>query len=70
MAKFPDGIKGLADTLHGMGFKVGIYSDAGTSTCGGYPGSLYYEHVDAATFVEWGIDCADPFSLPPTPPWY
>lgn len=40
-----------------MGLKMGIYSDAGTKTCAGYPGSLYYEDVDAATFAQWGIDC-------------
>jgi hypothetical protein len=55
--KFPDGISGLADKLHGLGFKIGIYSDAGTKTCAGYPGSLYNEHIDAKTFAEWGVDC-------------
>lgn len=40
-----------------MGLKMGIYSDAGTKTCAGYPGSLYYEDVDAATFAGWGVDC-------------
>ncbi|KAK1572728.1 alpha-galactosidase, partial [Colletotrichum navitas] len=28
----------------------------GTSTCGGYEGSLGYEEIDAATFAKWGID--------------
>ncbi|KAA8895615.1 putative alpha-galactosidase B [Sphaerosporella brunnea] len=56
LTKFPAGISGTAKTLHGMGFKVGLYSDAGSKTCGGYPGSLYYEDIDAATFSEWGID--------------
>ncbi|CAE6406157.1 unnamed protein product [Rhizoctonia solani] len=32
--KFPSGIKNLTDTLHKMGFKAGIYSDAGWFTCG------------------------------------
>jgi alpha-galactosidase len=27
--KFPDGISGLADKVHSMGLKLGIYSDAG-----------------------------------------
>lgn len=40
-----------------MGLKMGIYSDAGEKTCAGYPGSLYYEEIDAATFSDWGIDC-------------
>jgi alpha-galactosidase len=29
----------LADYVHSKGLKFGIYSDAGTFTCGGYPGS-------------------------------
>src|ERR1700761_5128721 len=37
MTKFPDGISGLADKIHNMGLKFGIYSSAGTETCGGYP---------------------------------
>ncbi|KAJ2897693.1 hypothetical protein MKZ38_004470 [Zalerion maritima] len=55
--KFPNGIKGLADKIHDMGLKLGIYGDAGTSTCGGYAGSIGYEDVDAATFAAWGVDC-------------
>lgn len=33
------------------------YSDAGTKTCAGYPGSLGYEATDAATWESWDIDC-------------
>lgn len=33
-----------------------FYSDAGTNTCAGFPGSLGNEAVDAATFNDWGID--------------
>ncbi|WDK12688.1 alpha-galactosidase [Colletotrichum graminicola] len=55
-AKFPRGIKHTVDQIRAMGLKVGIYSDAGTSTCGGYEGSLGYEEIDAATFAKWGID--------------
>jgi len=39
-----------------MNFSIGIYSTAGTLTCGGYPASLGYEDVDAADFASWGID--------------
>lgn len=28
----------------------------GTETCGGYPGTMGYEHIDAQTFAKWGID--------------
>ncbi|KAH7311695.1 glycoside hydrolase superfamily [Stachybotrys elegans] len=54
--KFPNGIDGLAKEMHAKGLKLGIYSDAGTSTCGGYAGSLGYEDIDAAAWSEWGID--------------
>ncbi|MEW2521998.1 NPCBM/NEW2 domain-containing protein [Actinacidiphila alni] len=54
--KFPDGIKGTADYVHSKGLKLGIYEDAGTSTCAGYPGSLGHETTDAQTFADWGID--------------
>ncbi|GLB42416.1 putative melibiase [Lyophyllum shimeji] len=54
--KFPNGISGLADQIHALGLKIGIYSDAGTATCAGYPGSLGNETIDAATFSDWGID--------------
>lgn len=56
MTKYPEGIKGLADKIHDMGLKFGIYSSAGTYTCGGYPASLGYEQIDAETFAEWGVD--------------
>lgn len=55
--KFPNGIAGLADEIHAMGFKIGIYSSAGTETCAGYPASIGYESIDAATWAAWGIDC-------------
>jgi alpha-galactosidase len=54
--KFPDGIKGVADYVHSKGLKLGIYEDAGTATCAGYPGSLGHEQQDAATFASWGVD--------------
>ncbi|KAK4165593.1 family 27 putative glycoside hydrolase [Cladorrhinum sp. PSN259] len=54
--KFPKGISHTADLVHSLGLKLGIYSDAGTDTCGGYAGSLGYEEIDAASFSNWGID--------------
>jgi len=54
--KFPDGISGLADKIHAMGLKIGIYSSAGETTCAGYPASLGNEDLDAQTFAGWGID--------------
>src|SRR5262245_55624627 len=55
-AKFPSGISGVADYVHGLGLKLGIYADAGTATCAGYPGSLNHEELDAQTFADWGVD--------------
>ncbi|KAJ8119524.1 hypothetical protein ONZ43_g3540 [Nemania bipapillata] len=54
--RFPNGISGLADQIHQLGFKIGIYSSAGTATCAGYPASIGYESIDAATWAAWGID--------------
>lgn len=54
--KFPHGMKYVADKIHEMGLKFGMYSCAGTLTCAGYPGSFDHEFIDAATFAEWGVD--------------
>jgi len=54
--KFPSGIKTLADYVHSKGLKFGIYSDAGYTTCGGYPGSRGYEYQDARQYAAWGVD--------------
>lgn len=54
--RFPSGIKPLADFVHSQGLKFGIYSDAGSHTCAGFPGSLGHESVDAETWAEWGVD--------------
>lgn len=54
--KFPSGIKALADYVHALGLKFGIYSDAGWTTCGGRPGSRGYEFQDAMKYAEWGVD--------------
>lgn len=38
-AKFPSGMATIAADVHAKGLKFGIYSDAGSKTCAGYPGS-------------------------------
>jgi alpha-galactosidase len=53
---FPSGIKALADYVHSLGMKFGLYSDAGRKTCGGRPGSRGYEFQDARTYAAWGVD--------------
>ena len=54
--KFPDGMAYVGRQLHAMGLKFGIYEDAGTSTCGGYPGSEGHWQQDADLFASWGVD--------------
>src|SRR5437763_8494655 len=53
---FPHGIKPLADYVHSLGLKFGIYSDAGSKTCAGRPGGLGHEYQDAVTYASWGVD--------------
>lgn len=53
---FPSGIKGLADYVHSLGLKFGIYSDAGSKTCAGRPGGLGHEYQDAIQYAAWGVD--------------
>jgi alpha-galactosidase len=55
-ARFPHGIKALADYVHSKGLRFGIYTDAGTKTCQGRPGSLGHEEQDARTYASWGVD--------------
>ncbi|MCX6282632.1 MAG: glycoside hydrolase family 27 protein [Bacteroidetes bacterium] len=54
--RFPSGMKNLGDYIHSKGLKFGIYSDAGTATCQGRPGSCGYEFQDARTYASWGVD--------------
>lgn len=54
--RFSGGIQQLADYVHSKGLKLGIYSDAGSETCGGKPGSQGHEYQDALTYARWGID--------------
>jgi alpha-galactosidase len=49
-------MRALADYVHGKGLKIGIYSDAGSRTCAGRPGSLGYERQDAEQYARWGFD--------------
>lgn len=54
--RFPSGIPALAEFVHSLGMRFGIYTDAGTATCQGLPGSLGYEFRDARRFAAWGTD--------------
>lgn len=53
--KFPNGLPWLTSYLKKLGFTPGIYTDAGTKSCGGYPGAYGYEALDAKTFAYWGF---------------
>lgn len=64
--RFPNGIKPVADYIHSKGLKAGIYSDAGSNTCGsiwdndrnGIGVGIYgFERQDADLyFNKWGFD--------------
>lgn len=64
--RFPHGMKVVADYIHSLGLKAGIYSDAGANTCGsrydndenGFGAGMYgHELQDARLyFHDWGFD--------------
>ncbi|TQS33729.1 hypothetical protein Golomagni_05914, partial [Golovinomyces magnicellulatus] len=54
--KFPKGMPWLTEYMRSKGFIPGIYSDSGTLSCGGLPGTLDYEAIDLKTFSDWGFD--------------
>jgi alpha-galactosidase len=57
-ARFPNGIKAVADYVHAKDLKLGIYTSAGTKTCNtaGFPGGLGHEQQDANLFASFGVD--------------
>ena len=62
-ARFPNGMKPVAQAVHAMGLKFGIYEDSGSTTCGGYAGSGVpagggKDHFlqDTRLFASWGVD--------------
>ncbi|HTR73505.1 MAG TPA: hypothetical protein VMG80_07905 [Solirubrobacteraceae bacterium] len=55
--QWPHGIRWLAETLHGAGLRVGLYTDAGREGCGGKrAGSYGHYRQDVDTFAAWGFD--------------
>uniref|UniRef100_A0A3P8VQQ6 Alpha-galactosidase n=1 Tax=Cynoglossus semilaevis TaxID=244447 RepID=A0A3P8VQQ6_CYNSE len=55
--RFPGGIAKLARYIHDRGLKLGIYSDMGSHTCMGFPGTTLDKiEIDAQTFASWGVD--------------
>jgi len=54
-SRFPD-MKGMADYIHSLGLKAGLYSSPGPWTCGGCAASWQHEEQDAQTYAAWGFD--------------
>jgi alpha-galactosidase len=61
--RFPRGMQAVADAVHALGLKFGIYEDAGYMTCGKFAGSGRpdgggKDHflADARLFAAWGVD--------------
>jgi alpha-galactosidase len=54
--KFPLGIAALADQIHALGLRFGIYTAIGNRTCQSLPGSWGHYDQDARTFAAWGVD--------------
>jgi alpha-galactosidase len=54
-SKFPD-MRALADYVHSLGLRMGIYSSPGPLTCAGFTASYSHEVDDARQYAAWGID--------------
>ncbi|XP_026841072.1 alpha-N-acetylgalactosaminidase isoform X2 [Drosophila persimilis] len=54
--RFPNGLNPLADHIHNIGLKFGLYQDYGTNTCAGFPGVIKHMQLDAQTFADWDVD--------------
>jgi len=55
-ARFPGGMKSLADYIHTKGLKFGVYTAQREFTCQRRPGSWEHEAIDVASYCEWGVD--------------
>eukprot|EP01079_Euglenida_sp_SAG-EU17-18_P003845 gene3845-4230_t len=54
--RFPHGLGPVIEYIHSKGLKFGLYTDRGTHGCGGSPGLLGYEELDAKAYASWGVD--------------
>ena len=54
--RFPSGMEAISDYIHSKGLKLGLYSDVGYKTCGGFIASRGHEFQDAIMFAKWGCD--------------
>ena len=55
-ARFPGGIKSLADYIHSLGLKFGVYTAQKELTCQRRPGSWQHEALDVQSYCDWGVD--------------
>lgn len=56
-SQWPHGMAWLVDSIHSLGLKAGIYTDAGKNGCGGAnQGSYGHYQQDANQFAAWGFD--------------
>lgn len=55
-ARFPSGMKALADYIHSKGLKAGIYTNIGSKADYATLASGGYYQQDINTFAEWGYD--------------
>jgi len=57
LKRYPSGLRGLGDYIHGLGLKYALYTDAGTRTCSkGMPGTKGHESDDMRSFADWRCD--------------
>ena len=49
-------MKALADHIHSLGLKAGLYTSPGPLTCAEFTGSYQHEAADARRFADWGFD--------------
>ena len=54
--KFPQGFKAVADFIHNLSMKSGLYTAKGPKTCQKRAASCLHEAQDAKTWASWGID--------------
>ena len=57
LQRYPSGLRGLGDYIHGLGLKYALYTDAGSKTCStAMPGTKGNEQVDMKSFADWRAD--------------
>jgi alpha-galactosidase len=54
--KFPDGFAAVAEVIHGLGLKSGLYTAEAQLTCAKFAASCDHEYQDAAQWAAWQID--------------